>query len=92
MTELEDLSDGVNTITNDLYDSFALIYVLCYFNLIFFVTQIIQIIFLKKLDRTYTFPTIGFFSDLTLFVVSAYTLWYIQTEIMLDINVEGVPA
>ena len=71
---------------------FALIYVLCYFNLMFFVTQIIQIIFLKKLDRTYTFPTIGFFSDLTLFVVSAYTLWYIQTEIMLDINVEGVPA
>ena len=56
----------------------------------FFITQIIQIIFLKKLGRTYTFPTIGFFSDLTLFGVSLYTLTFINSEIMIDINIPGV--
>jgi len=51
-----------------------------------------QLIFLKKLDRVFAFPTIGFFSDLILFVISIFTIDWIQNNIrkgLSEANVDG---
>jgi len=52
----------------------------------FFTAQILQMIFLKKLDRVFTFPTIGFFSDLLLFGTSIMTIDWIMKNIRRGLN------
>ena len=68
-----------------MFDAFQMIYYLCFFNLMFFITQILQMIFLKKLDRVFAFPTISFFSDLILFVCSIITINWILNNINKDL-------
>lgn len=67
-----------------------MINILCYFNLVFFLTQIIQFVFLRKLDRKFPFPTISLFTDLILFIVSLYTGFWIQYKIQTNIEIEGI--
>jgi len=50
----------------------------------YFMSQLLQIIFLKKIGRVYTFPTVSFFTDLTLFITSALTINWITHNITHD--------
>lgn len=61
----------------DLYLSFQIILVLCVLNCMFFVSQVLRLIFLKKIGRTYHFPTVSFFSDLIMMVISIYMVYWI---------------
>ena len=74
---LENTLARVQENAQGIYDAFYVINLLCYFNLVFFLTQIIQFIFLRKLERKFPFPTISLFTDLILFVVSLYTGYWI---------------
>ena len=76
--------------TEQIFDSFLLIRILCFFNLVFFFNQIMQAVFLKKVGRSYTFPTIGFFTDLILFITSIFTMQFITEKLCKDIGVEGI--
>jgi hypothetical protein len=71
---LDEQRETIRDPTLNMYAAFDVIHVLSYFNLMFFVAQLLQMIFLKKLDRVFAFPTIGFFSDLVLFVTSVFTI------------------
>ena len=72
--------------SDSMYTAFTYIYLLCWFNLMFFSAHVKQMIFLRKLDRVYPFPTIGFFTDLILFVLSVYTINWIQKNIRKGID------
>lgn len=74
LEQLDKMSHNVEENAGNIYEAFGIIDILCYFNLMFFMTQIIQLIFLRKLDRTYPFPTISFFTDLTLFIISIFSI------------------
>lgn len=43
----------------------------------FFISQILRFIFLSKTNRTFQFPTVSFFSDLILMLVSIYQIDWI---------------
>ena len=47
-------------------------------------------VFLKKLDRVFAFPTISFFSDLCLFIVSIFTIDWIQSNIKKGLSVSDL--
>jgi len=64
-----------------IYNAFILIEILCYFNLMFFLSQLLQFIFLKKTERTYAFPTISLFTDILLFIVSIVNIIWVYYEI-----------
>lgn len=64
-----------------MFAAFQWIYLLCFFNLMFFIAQLLQMVFLKKLERVFAFPTIGFFSDLILFLISIFTIDWIGNNI-----------
>lgn len=49
-----------------------------------------QMVFLRKIKRVYTFPTIGLFSDLTLLIVSTYLILWINNNIMKNVNVPDI--
>lgn len=48
----------------------TLILILCYLNLMFLISQIMKVIFLKKIGRRIDFPNFGFFTDLLLAAAS----------------------
>ena len=49
-------------------------------------------VFLRKIDRTYTFPTVSLFTDLTLFIVSIISIIWINNSITKNVNVPGISA
>jgi hypothetical protein len=49
-----------------------------------------QIVFLRKIDRTYTFPTVSLFTDLTLFVTSIIAIIWIDNSITKNVNVPDI--
>ena len=63
---------------------------LCYFNMMFFVADIVKMIFLKKIGRTFNFPTIGICSNFLLFGTSVYMSYWIENSIMKDISYPGI--
>ena len=73
-----------------MYNAFILIMVLNFFNCMFFISQILQIIFLKKIGRTYTFPTISFFTDIALLMCSIINISWTVTKIQPNIDIAGV--
>lgn len=73
-----------------MYNAFLLIMVFCFFNCMFFISQILQIIFLKKIGRTYTFPTISLFTDAILLIFSVINIGWTVKYIQPNINVAGV--
>jgi len=50
----------------------------------------LQIIFLKKIGRVYTFPTISLFTDLLLFITSCITINWIGENITKNVYVDGI--
>lgn len=46
--------------------------------------------FLKKIGRVYTFPTISFFTDLTLFITSSFSIQWINNNITANVDVQGI--
>lgn len=58
----------------------------CYINLMYFISQVLQIVFLRKIERTYTFPTVSLFTDLTLFIVSIISIVWINNNITKNVN------
>lgn len=91
LEQLDKMAHNVEDSSKSIYQAFGIIDILCYFNLMFFITQIIQLIFLRKLDRTFPFPTISFFTDLTLFVVSIFSINWMRVNIFHNVEVEGIP-
>ena len=69
-----------------MYQSFEIIKSLCILNCMFFISQLLQLVFLKKINRTYEFPTISFFTDLILMVTSIFKFQWIVTNINFDID------
>jgi len=74
---------------NQMFDSFMLVQYLSILNCMFFTSQILQFIFLRIIKRTFTFPTIGFFTDAILFALSLYTIYWVQAEIMANVYLDG---
>jgi len=56
----------------------------------YFISQLLQIIFLRKIERTYTFPTVSLFTDLTLFVTSVIAIIWINNSITKNVNIAGI--
>lgn len=69
---------------------FKIIFFLCILNLMFFISQLMQMIFLRKINRTFNFPTISFFTDFLLFLMSILIIKWIATDILADVSVEGI--
>jgi len=90
MEKLAEKKIEMSGVTEEMYDAFILIYILCFFNLMFFVAQIIQMVFLKKLDRKFEFPTLSFFSDCVLFVASIINIDWIRKNISKDLDHTGL--
>lgn len=75
-----------------IYNAFILIEVMCYFNLMFFISQLLQLIFLKKIGRNYTFPTVSLFTDFVLFAVSVVNIYWIYYNITWNTHHPGLSA
>jgi len=73
-----------------MFDSFQLLIYLCVLNCMFFISQILQFIFLRKIGRTYNFPTISFFTDLLLMIISIFTIQWVFTSVNRGVFVEGI--
>ena len=49
-----------------------------------------QIIFLKKIERTYTFPTVALFTDMILFATSIICIFWIDNSITKNVKVNDI--
>lgn len=47
-------------------------------------------IFLRKLNRVYVFPSLGIFTDAILFIFSIVTMQWITDKVQVNVNIEGV--
>jgi|TARA_B110000285_G_scaffold234126_1_gene310008 hypothetical protein len=90
LEELNEEAQGIRIEATKTYDAFTLIKVFCYINLMYFISQLLQIIFLRKIERTYTFPTVSLFTDLTLFVTSVIAIIWINNSITKNVNIAGI--
>lgn len=87
---VEQIEIEITDSSKKMYDAFILIMILCFFNCMFFISQLLQIVFLQKIRRTYTFPTISFFTDFIMIVMSAINIsWTVET-IQRNVNIAGV--
>lgn len=50
-------------------------------SLMFFISRLMQIIFLKKIGRKYTLPVISFTSDLVLFILSIIFIKHVAIDL-----------
>lgn len=66
---------------SSLYSSFNVIIFLCVLNCMFFTSQVLRFIFLRKIGRSFQFPTVSFFSDFILMVVSIFQIDWIVKNI-----------
>lgn len=60
---------------------FSIIKILCYLNITFVIQHAVSFIFMKRLKRFYTFPTVIQLSDITLCFVSVYYIQWHHTVI-----------
>ena len=90
LAEINRVGKGKAVMTMEMFDALNLVLICCVLNLMFFVSQVLQMIFLKKIGRLYNFPTVGFFTDLTLFVVSIININWIVMKIDQNVNVPGL--
>jgi hypothetical protein len=81
LADLNEEAAGIRDEAIRTYDAFTLINVFCYINLMYFISQLMQIIFLRKIERTYTFPTVSLFTDSILFVTSIIAILWINNNI-----------
>lgn len=88
--ELDATAKEIQVQTEEIFSAFMLIRYLCFLNLVFFANQMFAFIFLKKIGRSFTFPTIGFFTDLILFITSCFTIYWVNTNIFYGVNVPGI--
>jgi hypothetical protein len=56
----------------------------------FFLTDLIKMLFLKKIGRKFAFPTIGIMSNLVLFATSVFMIYWITTKVTSNVTYEGI--
>jgi hypothetical protein len=83
-------AEGIKEQTNQFYTSFEIINILCYLNLMFFLTDLIKMLFLKKIGRKFAFPTIGIMSNLILFATSVFMIYWITTKVTANVHFDGI--
>jgi hypothetical protein len=56
----------------------------------FFLTDLIKMLFLKKIGRKFAFPTIGIMSNLVLFATSVFMIYWITTKVTSNVHFDGI--
>jgi len=90
LATIEQQAASIKDQTNEFYSSFEIINILCYFNLMFFLTDLIKMLFLKKIGRKFAFPTIGIMSNLVLFATSIFMIYWTTTKVRSNVSYEGI--
>jgi hypothetical protein len=90
LATIEQQAEDIRDQTNQFYTSFEIINILCYFNLMFFLTDLIKMLFLKKIGRKFAFPTIGIMSNLVLFGTSIFMIYWTTTKVRSNVTYEGI--
>jgi len=90
LSTIDQQATSIKDQTNQFYTSFEIINILCYFNLMFFLTDLIKMLFLKKIGRKFAFPTIGIMSNLVLFATSVFMIYWITTKVTSNVTYEGI--
>lgn len=76
LNSIKTLETEMSSFVTAMTSAFKLISILCWFNMMYFLSQVLQIIFLTKIDRKYAFPTISIFTDIILFGTSLFNIYW----------------
>ena len=87
--ETDDAYDLIKDKAESLYSAFVVIEILCLMNMTFFLQNVVNYIFTKKLGRFYQFPTLAHISDTILFCCSIIILRWFQLNIEKDLYTDG---
>lgn len=90
LAKVDKFAAEISGSTKEMYNAFQLVLICSVLNLMFFISQILQMIFLKKIGRSFNFPTVGFFTDLILFLVSIFNIQWIIVSVDKDVNWPGL--